>query len=64
MQPEAHDKLRHDAGVASAERGKVLLDGPNGVAVTMTPQAAVETGESLIAAAKLAAGQSIDDSNA
>jgi hypothetical protein len=39
------------AGVASAEAGTVLLDGPNGVAIAMTPDAAHTTGESLIAAA-------------
>lgn len=41
-------------GVASAEQGLVVLDGPDGVAVTMTPGAAEQTGRSLIAAAELA----------
>lgn len=40
-----------DAGVASAEAGVVLLDGPDGVAVAMTVEAARETGRRLIAAA-------------
>ncbi|WP_206240105.1 hypothetical protein [Novosphingobium terrae] len=44
-------------GVASAENGLVVLDGPDGVAVTMTAHAARLTGESLIAAAQEAAGQ-------
>ena len=44
-------------GVASAEKGVVTLDGPEGVAITMTPQAAAETGRRLIAAAALAATQ-------
>jgi hypothetical protein len=48
-------------GVASAESGLVILDGPDGVAVTMTPDAAVGTGESLIAAAAIAQTQSTDD---
>ncbi|MBD8547451.1 hypothetical protein IFT82_12000 [Sphingomonas sp. CFBP 8760] len=39
------------AGKATAESGVVLLDGPGGVAVAMTPEAARETGHSLIAAA-------------
>jgi hypothetical protein len=39
-------------GVASAENGHVVLDGPDGVAITMTPRAAAETGKSLIAAAE------------
>ncbi|WCP15781.1 hypothetical protein sphantq_04266 [Sphingobium sp. AntQ-1] len=48
-------------GVASAEDGLVILDGPDGVAVTMTPEAAVGTGESLIAAAAIAQTQSSND---
>jgi hypothetical protein len=45
------------AGVASAERGLVLLDGPDGVAVAMTPEAAEGTGRSLLAAAEQATKQ-------
>lgn len=45
------------AGVASAEQGVVLLDGPDGVAVSMTPEAAERTARSLLAAAAEAAGQ-------
>lgn len=44
-------------GVASAEGGFVILDGPDGVAVTMTSDAAVQTGHSLISAAELARRQ-------
>ena len=40
-----------DAGKASVEEGYVLLDGPDGVAVAMTPAAAARTAESLLAAA-------------
>ena len=39
------------AGQASAESGVVMLDGPDGVAVAMLPDAAEETGRRLIAAA-------------
>lgn len=42
------------AGVASAEDGLVILDGPDGVAITMTPDAARKTGTSLISAADIA----------
>ncbi|WP_445190687.1 hypothetical protein [Sphingobium sp. HWE2-09] len=49
------------AGVANAEKGLVILDGPDGVAVTMTPEAALKTGESLIAAAAAARDQRPDD---
>ena len=41
-------------GTASAEDGFVVLDGPDGVAVTMTPDAAEQTGRSLIEAAQIA----------
>lgn len=51
MQPHA------DAGIASAEDGLVILDGPNGVAVTMTARAAAQTGQSLLDAAQIAEGQ-------
>lgn len=45
------------AGIATAEEGTVMLDGPDGVAVAMTPEAAEGTGRSLLAAAEEAAGQ-------
>lgn len=44
---EPHGK----SGVASAEAGLVLLDGPDGVAIAMTPDAAEETARSLQQAA-------------
>jgi hypothetical protein len=46
-----------EPGQATAERGEVQLDGPDGVAVSMTPEAARLTGESLIAAAAEARAQ-------
>jgi hypothetical protein len=48
-------------GVATAENGQVTLDGPAGVAIAMTPEAAEETGRRLIAAAALAATQATED---
>ena len=45
------------SGIAVAEAGVVLLDGPDGVAVALTPDAAEETGRRLIAAAEQARGQ-------
>lgn len=44
-------KPREDAGVATAVDGVVVLDGPDGVAVTMTADAAARTADSLHAAA-------------
>lgn len=46
-----------EPGTASAEDGMVILDGPSGVALTMTPDAAARTGHSLISAAALATEQ-------
>ncbi|RVT42282.1 hypothetical protein [Sphingobium algorifonticola] len=44
-------------GKANAEAGVVLLDGPHGIAITMTPYAALETGKSLMEAAAIAQTQ-------
>ena len=49
------------AGTAAAEGGLVTLDGPDGLAVTFTPEAAAETGRRLIAAAEIAANQATDE---
>jgi hypothetical protein len=45
------------AGIASAEHGHVILDGPSGVAITLTPRAAIDTAASLIRAAEEALKQ-------
>ncbi len=50
-------RLSEDAGHATAEDGVVILDGPDGVAVTMTADAAALTAERLHAAALLARRQ-------
>jgi hypothetical protein len=47
--------------IASAEEGMVLLDGPDGLAVTMTPEAAAATGKNLIEAAAEAEDQQRQD---
>jgi len=44
-------------GIASAEQGVVLLDGPDGVAISMTPEAAEATARSLLIAAEEAGRQ-------
>ncbi|MDO9367365.1 MAG: hypothetical protein Q7T68_02250 [Sphingopyxis sp.] len=46
-----------EPGIASAEDGLVFLDGPDGVAMTMTADAAARTGQSLIDAAAVAERQ-------
>ncbi|WP_380871709.1 hypothetical protein ACFB49_26600 [Sphingomonas sp. DBB INV C78] len=52
---------QRDPGVANAEDGVVILDGPDGVAVTMTADAATQTGNSLISAAAIARVQLNDN---
>lgn len=54
-------KPETEPGVASAEGGLVILDGPDGVAATMTADAAARTGQSLIDAAERASKQLEDD---
>ncbi|HEY6814892.1 MAG TPA: hypothetical protein VI168_05070 [Croceibacterium sp.] len=51
--PHAHT----EPGVANAEEGLVVLDGPDGIAITMTAGAAAGTGRSLLAAAEIAERQ-------
>lgn len=46
-----------EPGSVHAVNGVVLLDGPDGVAITLTPRSAEETGNRLIAAARTASGQ-------
>lgn len=57
MDPHGREPHQH-AGTATAEEGVVLLDGPDGVAITLIPDAAEATGHSLIAAAHEARVQS------
>ncbi len=60
MNPEVSHVPADQPGVATAEEGIVLLDGPNGAAIAMTPDAATITGYSLIAAAEEARRQNTD----
>ena len=51
--PDVYDKPTD----VTPENGQVHLDGPDGVAVSMTPEAAEETGERLIHSSIEAHGQ-------
>ena len=51
------NKLHDEASNVTAEHGQVLVDGPDGVAVSLTPDAAVETSDRLLQAAVEAQGQ-------
>lgn len=55
------DHPETEPGVANVEQGQVILDGPDGIALAMTPAAAAETGRRLIAAAQLAMASSATD---
>ncbi len=46
-----------NASQVTAEEGEVHVDGPDGVAVSLTPDAAEETGRRLLAAAEEARRQ-------
>lgn len=54
--------IHNDIGIASADSGLVMLDGPDGIAITLTPDAAQGTGEALIHAAQMARRQIADGS--
>jgi hypothetical protein len=55
------DKVYDEATKVNAEDGKVVLDGPDGVDVTMTPDAALETSDRLLDGASQAMGQQIEE---
>jgi hypothetical protein len=55
------DKVYDEATEVDAEDGKVVLDGPDGVAVLMTPEAALETSDRLLFGASQAKGQQIQE---
>ena len=46
-----------DASEVAAEQGDVIVEGPNGVAVTLTPEAAEETARRMMRAASEARRQ-------
>ena len=53
----AKDKLFDEATAVAAVDGEVLLDGPDGVDVKVTPEAAEQTAQNLEDAAVVARGQ-------
>ncbi len=53
------DKIYDEPSEVDAEDGKVVVDGPNGVAVLLTPDAAAETSDRLLFGAAKARGQQI-----
>lgn len=55
------DKVYDQASEIDAEDGKVVVDGPNGVAVLLTPEAAMETSDRLLFGAAKAQGQRVEE---
>jgi len=55
--PVKKHPLFDEASKVAAEKGEVVIDGPDGVAVSLTPEAAIETGERLQDSGVEAAGQ-------
>ena len=55
-----HDKTHGEPGKVAAEGGDVSVDGPDGVAVTLTPDAAVETSYRLLESGLEGQGQQLD----
>lgn len=53
------DKVYDEAIKVDAHEGRVVLDGPDGIAVLMTPQAAEETSHRLLEGALDARGQQV-----
>ena len=53
------DKPHATPSDISADEGEVMVDGPDGVAFSFTPDAAVETSDRLLTGAAKARGQQI-----
>ena len=53
----AREKLYDEATKVTAKNGEVILDGPDAIDVKVTPEAAEETADNLIAGVAEARGQ-------
>lgn len=54
------NRLHTEPSSVTAEEGEVMMDGPDGVSVSLHPDAAEETARRLLAAAAEARGQRSD----
>ena len=52
-----HAKTYKEPSKVNADKGEVIVDGPDGVAVTLTPEAALETSQRLLDSGLEAVGQ-------
>ena len=55
-----HEHAYDEPSQVEAEEGDVVVDGPDGVAVSLTPEAAIETSERLLYAGLKAQGQRVE----
>jgi len=55
-----HEEPHDEPSQVGAEAGEVVVDGPDGVAVSLTPEAAIATSERLLDAGLTAQGQRVD----
>ena len=60
----AHKEVYSKASDVSAESGVVNVDGPDGVDVGLTPEAALETSDRLLEGAATAVGQRVQANRA
>ena len=51
------DRIHDTPSDVEAEKGEVMIDGPDGVSVSLTPEAAAETSDRLLKGASQAQGQ-------
>jgi hypothetical protein len=56
----AHDRTYGTPSEVVAEAGEVIVDGPDGVAVSLTPDAALETSQRLLEGGLMAQGQRVN----
>ena len=56
-EPPAKREVYDEASMVETDAGNVAVDGPDGVAVSLTPEAALETGQRLIEKSGEAAAQ-------
>ena len=54
-----HERIYDTPSEVVAEQGEVIVDGPDGVAVSLTPEAALETSDRLLKAGLAAVGQQV-----
>jgi len=57
-------KIHTNPSHVAAEKGEVIIDGPDGVAFSLAPDAAIETGERLIDRGIHAQGQRVRTADA